>query len=242
MQKKSHIIPDFMYKGMFNSKHEMTHINMNSLHKPKTLYNGAYDKEILCRHCDGTIIGTLESYAQPVLFGGKLPKSSNITRNTFISDEGLKHEEIKGLDYTKFKLFVISILWRAHHSKHLMFEQVNLGAIHSENMRKMILTNNAGNEKKYSVVILKMAPNSDLPLKSMQTVTQLKSESNYSYIMYINGLFYTINISDHNKQNHFNAVNIRENGDLTIPVLEGSLANSFFDSFSKKKLRLRTKK
>jgi hypothetical protein len=63
--KKSHIIPDFMYKDLFDDKHAILLNTSNTkTRNTKILFNGEYEGNILCESCDGKIIGGIyENYA-----------------------------------------------------------------------------------------------------------------------------------------------------------------------------------
>ncbi len=69
--KSSHIIPDFMYYGLFDEKHFIAPIDLIEFKRKKLLPAGFYDYDILCKECDNEVIGKLESYSKIVLYGGK---------------------------------------------------------------------------------------------------------------------------------------------------------------------------
>src|SRR5665647_2165945 len=69
--KRSHIIPDFMYKGLFDENHFIAQIDLIEFKRKRLLPNGFYDSNILCENCDNVILGILESYASIVIWGGK---------------------------------------------------------------------------------------------------------------------------------------------------------------------------
>lgn len=69
--RKSHIIPDFMYQGLFNEKHFIAPVFLKDLNVGKLQPTGFYDPDILCAACESQIIGKLESYAKLIIFGGK---------------------------------------------------------------------------------------------------------------------------------------------------------------------------
>ena len=49
---QSHIIPDFMYKAVFDEKHRYMDVSLKDDYKPKLRQTGYHDKDILCDKCD----------------------------------------------------------------------------------------------------------------------------------------------------------------------------------------------
>jgi hypothetical protein len=70
--RQSHIIPNFMYKGLFYDSQTVRVINPKKLDAFKSIPTGFYNKSFLCENCDRNIIGRLETYASVVLYGGCL--------------------------------------------------------------------------------------------------------------------------------------------------------------------------
>ena len=133
--KKSHIIPDFMYKEIYDEKHSLISFKTHTLHSGQIVFNGAYEKDILCEDCDNNLIGGFENYASRVLYGGKIP----VSIKNFIKPDGLEFSQAQGVDYIKFKLFLLSVLWRASISSNDFFSSVSLGSLYEEKIRQMIL-------------------------------------------------------------------------------------------------------
>ena len=125
----SHIFPEFMYKPLYDKDHKFNVLEINSNKKLKKLPKGIYEK-LLCQDCDHNIIGKYENHASNIMFGdGK--KEIKIEKTDF----GFL---ISGIDYTLFKLFQISILWRSSVSNRPEISKINLG-YHQEVMRQMLL-------------------------------------------------------------------------------------------------------
>ena len=68
---KSHIFPDFLYKGygLYNDKGKIHQIGMGHK-KPNGEFiikhpsSGIYDETLMCADCDNHILGSLETYAR----------------------------------------------------------------------------------------------------------------------------------------------------------------------------------
>lgn len=145
--KKSHIIPDFIYKhsGLYDDLHRIRLFTVQGLidnKKPSLPQSGVYEGNILCADCDNSRLGeSLEQYAKKAIFGGgQLPSSECVYCVNFIDEEKNTFAICKNLNYTKFKLFLLSVLWRASISSKSFFKGIKVGE-HEEVLRKMIFEN-----------------------------------------------------------------------------------------------------
>ncbi|MCK4296485.1 MAG: hypothetical protein KAX28_07515 [Candidatus Marinimicrobia bacterium] len=123
---------------MYNDEnHSFMVISSDSEKRPIHRHKGIYEK-LLCESCE-RIIGKYEDYSAKVLFDNKEKRVSIKKPFGFIFYD---------VDYTKFKLFQISLLWRASISNRSEIGKIYLGP-HSEKMRKMLLNMNPGEIHEY---------------------------------------------------------------------------------------------
>lgn len=231
--KNSHIIPNFLYKGLFGKKHKIASVNINDFSDRKFHQTGFKDSDILCAECDNGIIGAYERYASNTIFGDH--KKSDI--EFFNGDQtALPYIRFKNLDYDLIKLFFLSILWKSHLSRNTFFDAVSLGVKHAEKIREMLLNHDGGPEDLFEVVLIKPAASSRIT-KSIVAPRRLKEGGNTVYVFHINEVMYHFNISQHNKMSMFRAGLIKKDGILDIGVIEGEFAQGYFDSFMKKKIQ-----
>ena len=89
----SHIIPEFLFKPLYDGKHQIHIISTDSDMKPKKGQKGTREK-LLCGDCEG-LLSKYEKYAREVMYGGR--------------EIGFQETEKKALafyvDYKIFKLF-----------------------------------------------------------------------------------------------------------------------------------------
>ena len=150
--KKSHIIPEFMYQEMFDENHQIYKVPINDTSKARKQFTGEYEKDILCSDCDSKIIGTFEDYASKVLYGGRVSKDDKLELTNYRNEHGVVHTLIENIKYREFKLFLLSILWRASISSREFFKNVNLGE-HEELLRTKIYEGDPMNSQDYPCVI-----------------------------------------------------------------------------------------
>lgn len=136
--KKSHIIPEFLYSALYDNKHRFYELRPKK--KIKYLQKGIREC-LLCGSCEQHL-SKYEQYASQMLKGeGSL--------RYWLDGSAVR---IGGVDYKLFKLFALSILWRASISKLSIFSGVSLG-VHEEKLRLMILAGEPGAANLYPFII-----------------------------------------------------------------------------------------
>jgi hypothetical protein len=97
---RSHIVPEFMYRALYDAKHQFHGLRRDRSDKPQKFDKGLREK-LLCAECEAQF-SRYESYAA-LFFYGKA--------KLHVRREG-KHITITGVDYKLLKLFCLSLLWR----------------------------------------------------------------------------------------------------------------------------------
>lgn len=205
---KSHIFPEFLYKPMYDQDHKYLIVSTNPSTPLKKRPKGIYEK-LMCIECDNQIIGSYENYAAKVLFDDSSPS---------IETEKIKRGFIiHGLDYTKFKLYQISLLWRSSMARRTEVTNINLGP-HSEIMRKMLLEGNPGEVHKYGVAMhfVPKYSNEMIGFISPPEPTPKKLEGHRWYRAFFNGLFWLYIVSNHSEMFTYPKVFLSKSGSLPI--------------------------
>lgn len=117
---------------MYDEKHRYNVLSLAPESRDRFEQKGARER-LLCRTCEQTF-GKLERYASLVINGGAPEVQGH-------RDGSIVH--IRGIDYTQFKLFQLSLLWRAGVAKEQYFERVKLGP-HEERLRAMLFAGDPG--------------------------------------------------------------------------------------------------
>ena len=141
LQRESHIIPQFMHdqllsgEGYFHKIKRDTFKKYTSGRTIKKFQTGEYDRDILCAKCENDVLcQRYEDYAAKVyqLIDHKLESFQDIEIGQYTNENGMGGKIINRINYPKFKLFLLSILWRASISKRVFFGEVKLGNKHEE--------------------------------------------------------------------------------------------------------------
>ena len=224
--KQSHIIPKFMYKGMGDENNTMFSESWDGK-KGKSLpvHTGIFDRYILCANCDNGLLGKLEGYACSVFYGS-LP----LNIMPFVGIDGSRSLLIKGIDYKKFKLFLLSVLWRAHISKHSFFKQISLGQ-EAEIIRHSILANLCPPENLFKVSIFAMKLKDEEIIRMVANPKYLHGAGIKCCAFMINGYMYMFNLQQEDNPFNFKELFLRETGEIMIPILYPPSSHDFLRSY-----------
>jgi hypothetical protein len=137
---KSHVVPEFCYKPAYDAKHRLVEYDPVTKQKTGLPQKGLYCP-LLCADCERLIN---DKYERPFL---------NYWQNGEVLAQ-LATEELvvlDGIDYAKFKLFHLSVLFRANASTLSNFADIQLGS-HAETIRQMVLSGDCGDHSQYPIL------------------------------------------------------------------------------------------
>ena len=115
---KSHILPEFVYDDIYDDTNKYYEFTGTQKIRNRKRRKGAWEY-LLCRGCEDRI-EVYEDYSAKILF-----KNLNIT---FPNTNETQKTIISDINYKKFKLFILSVLWRSSISQHSNFRDVCLGS------------------------------------------------------------------------------------------------------------------
>ena len=226
--RKSHVIPNFMYNGIHDELNRMVIANLKTFDaKPQFQQTGYFDKYVLCSKCDNELIGKLERYVALVLFGGR--STENLAFENAVSPDGIKSIIIKNIDYAKFKLCLLSILWRAHISPNKFFKNVDLKD-NAEAIRQMLLSNDPKDDTEYKISIVAVRNHEGL-LRMVFDPAIVQIGKGYVAIFFINGIFYFIDLVPSSDFAVFKKHFLKKSGIYEVMLLDGQQAASFMSAF-----------
>lgn len=133
--RDSHILPEFLYAALYDEKHRFLSIPLQAEEREQ-LHQKGFREQLLCADCEQRI-GRFERYASQALFHQRLTLRA-----------GPSGVRIEGVDFRLFRLFLISVLWRAHVSRLPSFRQVDLGP-HAPWFREHLRSEDPGGSHEY---------------------------------------------------------------------------------------------
>jgi hypothetical protein len=134
----SHIIPEFFCKLIYDSNPRRFRVISADPSVPVQYEQKGLREPLLCNSCEGKF-GRWEDYA----------------KRTFVDGKNIQIVQTKGeiliqnIDYKKFKLLQLSLLWRMSVSKSEFFKTVSLGQKHEEKLRQALLSEDPLGPKDY---------------------------------------------------------------------------------------------
>ncbi|MDF1645225.1 MAG: hypothetical protein P1U80_13710 [Pseudomonadales bacterium] len=181
--KKSHIIPEFLYSKLYDEKHRFHEIHIDAKKKNRLPQKGVRE-HLLCGECE-QYFSKFERYASLVLNSG-----FELTVKTI---DGILNFE--GVEYTQFKLFSLSILWRASISSLDFFSEVNLGS-HEEVIRKLLISGEAGKEQDYPFLLSPILHENEIQEALIVKPTLSAIDNNEAYRFVYGGIAWVFVISE----------------------------------------------
>lgn len=213
---ESHIIPDFLFRDLKDKNGMIQHVTLNNGESRKVRKSDFVDNNLLCSDCDNRVFGGLEAVASNFLLKSVYPSLAKIDLKFGVTD--IHREQFSGLKYQKLKLFILSVLWRAHHSQQPMFKNVNLG-VHEAAIKQMLIAGDAGDDTKFEVAMINFI---DVTGKPLPLIIEPETKGIGRFLM--GGIAYLINLQENGFEN-FRDFTIKSNGQLTLTTLSGNQAN-----------------
>jgi len=207
--RRSHIIPEFLHKDTYDENHAARTVHADHPYV-RRLRKGLRER-LLCDGCEG-VIKRYEDYFARVWYGqGVLPQ--------FAPGPG-EAVATAGLDYAAFKLFHLSILWRASVATLEEFRDVKLGP-HEDNIRLMLLAGDPGPADRYRLRgFLIVRPGTRTVMRTMIGVPAPgKVAGHWVYAMIYGGCFWNVVVSRHGGVG-LDDQTFSETGRLVLPAVD----------------------
>ncbi|QXP79010.1 MULTISPECIES: hypothetical protein [Winogradskyella] len=215
--KKSHIISEFLHKEIFDENHKLIAFDPKELRKTNPSISrpssGAYEGNLLCKKCDNEIIGKYESYVSKLL-NKKLNKNEKIKCNIKHSKDKGTIIELSDLNYSSLKLFLLSLLWRAHISSRDEYQNVDLGP-YANKIGQSILNENPGSDDDTIITISKLDPTAGFSNFIAQPIRYKLDNSTY-YIIIINGYIIIYFLKENHLSKKIKHQRLKEDGTLEM--------------------------
>ncbi|MGQ1947730.1 hypothetical protein ACT3CD_11590 [Geofilum sp. OHC36d9] len=233
--KKSHIIPNFMYKDLYDENHRIRKFDaiekskgIDKVSKPPT---GEYEGGILCKECDNEKIGQFESYLSKILTNPNIPEDQKPKCEKITNDTGVEFTRVTNIDYKSVKLALLSILWRASISNRPMFNEVDLGPL-GEKIRKMIDSETPSNDKDISIVVMSWHNDDKTAKDIIAQPRRHKKDGKTHYSFIIGGYIVIFYISDNSIRKEVEPFRLQSDDSLSIIHLPKGKGMEFLVDYS----------
>lgn len=201
--RRSHIIPEFLYSSMYDEIHRF-HILSTNQEKLNRLAQKGIREKLLCEICEQKL-SKWESYASQ-LFSG--------TTSVFVERVGnLWH--LSELDYSSFRLFQLSVLWRASVSSIDFFKNISLGN-HEEKIRRLLMSNDTGLPWQYGCVMCGLIDDKAVLTDLMIQPDRFKLHGHTAYRFVFGGFMWIYLASNHTPPAPIQSAFLSSAGTMTI--------------------------
>lgn len=204
---KSHIFPEWLYTPLYDKNHRFSVLSTNENKRRGTRPKGIYER-LLCQECE-VQMSRWEGYARGVFYG---------------DDPGIKIEYygdrvvLSGLRYTPFKLFQMSLIWRASITNRQEIHKIHLGP-HAERFRKMLFEECSGESHQYPAILMSLPRSLDQIVREFVFPPEplpKKIDGHTGYRAVFGGLFWLFIVSSHSADLGDMDLFLTKDGRLTI--------------------------
>lgn len=147
--RDSHVIPEFVYRPLYVTRGTERYtvgvrLSESGQLRPVKVRKGLRER-LLCDDCEGLLNRDFETPSVDLwrTLVDDAPAPTGITLARLTTPQGNTGLGLKGIDYRSFKLFLLSILWRAGVSGRPEYREIRLGK-YAERLRQMLLDQSAG--------------------------------------------------------------------------------------------------
>jgi hypothetical protein len=205
--RDSHIVPEFLYRPLRNDNKQMSGINGRGRLGRRLIQRGLTE-QLLCDACEQLLSNRYETpFLRSWLDLSALPRTSEPGRTHSIA-----------VDYGSFKLFHLSILFRASVSTLTSFAPVSLGP-HEEKLRQSILTGEPGEDWQYPLagnLVVHDRTKEVLHIVGMPRQYRLGPHRIYTFLYA--GVHWHFGVSAH-RNDYFAGRALKHDGKLTLPTV-----------------------
>lgn len=197
----SHILPEFFYSGIYDELHRTLKITRES---ENTIQKGLREY-LLCQDCE-TQLSRYEGYAAKLI--REIPSFSHDVSGKILFSEKV--------DYSLFKLFQLSLIWRCGVSKNPAFGQVTLGP-HEEILRFRLVEQNPGKAHEYGCLMMTVLETEILhKVISSPVRLQPRPFGHIAYKLMTGNLFWIFFVDSHPVDKQLQQFFVQESGLLKV--------------------------
>lgn len=157
--QSSHIIPEFMYKQNYTSRHGSIGIRVrrNGAVSASRIQKGLREP-LLCRGCEGYFAKRFETPFAQAWNGLNTGRSTSVTEAVVHQTQDADVIRVTGLDYSTTKLLFLSIVWRGNESSLPEFKTVRLSRRDAANIKSMLAARDPGTVIDYPLNLALIRP------------------------------------------------------------------------------------
>lgn len=203
--RDSHVIPEFLYNALYDDEHKYYVVSTAHGKSARPLQKGLRER-LLCGDCEKRF-SRWETYAANVLYNRNRARCEKVD-DTIV---------VEGLDYAQFKLFLLSLIWRAGISSLRVFEQTKLGP-HEQRLRDMLFAADPGPVHRYGCLVFAVTLDGKPLDGTIYGPEPCSIGGHRCYRLLVRAFLFIYFISSHRPDAIAVSRFLREDGHLEIPV------------------------
>ena len=203
--RNSHIIPEWVYTDLYDEKHRF-HVLASKTKKTKPFEQKGLRERLLCDLCEQKF-SRYEKYAREVIKGGE----------SIVVKQYQGMLEISDINYARFKLFQLSVLWRAGIAKHKIFSKVDLGP-HEEILRNMLIAEDPGKPTNYGCLMFGLTAGKDVVSDFIDQPEQLRLGGMRCYRFVFSGFVWVFLVASHPPDRQARKYMLSQEGSITLYI------------------------
>jgi hypothetical protein len=210
--RNSHVLPEFLYAALYDEKHRYLAVSLAE-DTPTVIHQKGLREKLLCGDCE-QLLGRYERYASQLLYHKPV--------STWKQDQRLI--AVDDVDYVQFKLFLLSLLWRAGVSKLPEFNAVELGA-HESIIRELLLNDDPGPATLYACLISVFSLHQSLMQRTMVPFIRIRTRGLRGYRAVFGGFLWHFIVASVGHQLPAAQLSLHATGRLVVHVLTPEAAD-----------------
>lgn len=209
----SHVIPNTFFKRLKKVKGTAIQSDVRP-ETPIVRVQESWSEKSLCVECEA-LTNEFDTYIaaftyNPMRVGVKVDRSS------------LRYRTYANLNYKKFRLFQLSLLFRASISKHIAFSHINLSKGDIERVRLALINKEPINDKILGCrMVLIWSPVRDLPFNNVVSVPVADVFKHKEIVYFVFGGFgWEFHLPQFGFKQAREGFYVKSNGSLKVPIVD----------------------
>lgn len=213
LHKKSHILPEWFYKGYYDEKHKIIELGFKNtqLRKPQ---KGIY-KSIICKPCE-EMTQKYDHYASLILTdrSPKSPEYLSVNRKFFDHTDKHGYSLWSNIKFKKFQKFIFLIMLRAHYAEKQKNKYLLINK-HHDKIKEICLNDNHLDDKSYPILVTNF-PKDDEYRDNIIMPYKNKLNDHYAITFSGGGYLFFIYVSSHRKPQCVDSLKLKKDGSIYV--------------------------
>ncbi len=205
----SHIIPNFFTKQIKNESgvpNKYLVLDAKKKGSPGRGQGGVKEK-LFCKECEALLNEQYEKYAYNLLC---------VSGFEYITSHNKKAKTAININYTKFKLFLLSILFRTSIANHAFCSIVNIGHKHENIIRNMLLYGDAKLSYEYPILIFRVLRKGEVIEDWVMQPARSRLDNHICYQFILGSYMYLFIVSSHRINRTVDEYSLSDKGSAVI--------------------------